>query len=296
MSRNTCEKTNTIAELLKKWSIEHIDSIEPTPEGGGRTWFINARSDGNFVLKKSDLVRLKREYKYQNGLSTMCMPVAVPVRTKQGGWYVECDNQEICCLYPKLPGQVITEHYTGNAKERAKGYGRAIGLLHTCFLEMGDDNCDREMDLVEHIREWAIPVIRKGKAIVNASAIERIWEDIEPGLISLCQDVPRQLIHRDAHTSNILLDEGKPKGFLDFEMVTRGQRLFDVCYCGSCILVRGFEYPEKAEKWLAIFQSLVQGYQEHCLLTPSERKHVYEMLVAIELIFTAYWLSKPGNV
>jgi Ser/Thr protein kinase RdoA (MazF antagonist) len=294
MSKNTCEKTNMIAKLLKKWNIGQIDSIEPTPEGGGKTWFINIRSDRNYVLKQSDLVRLEQEYTYQSSLSTMGMPVAVPVKSKQGGWYVECDNQKTCCLYPKLPGQTITEHYTGNAKERAKGYGHAIGLLHTCFLEMDDDNCNREMDLVEHLREWAIPVIRKGKTLVNTSAIERIWEDVEPGLISLCQAVPRQIIHRDAHTSNILLAEGQLTGFLDFEMVTRGQRLFDVCYCGSCILVGGFEEPEKAEKWPAIFQSLIQGYQEHCLLTPSELKHAYEMLVAIELIFTAYWLSKPN--
>jgi Ser/Thr protein kinase RdoA (MazF antagonist) len=66
------------------------------------------------------------------------------------------------------------------------------------------------------------------------------------------------MIHRDAHPSNMLFDGGELTGFLDFEMVTRGLRVFDVCYCGSALLAGGFDEVEKRKQWPELFHSLLQ--------------------------------------
>jgi len=102
------------------------------------------------------------------------------------------------------------------------------------------------------------------------------------------------LIHRDPHPSNVLFDRGRLTGFIDFELVTHGLRLFDVCYCGSAILVTGFRDVEKARKWFGLFHALLCGYQEHQALTVWERACIYEMLVAIQVIFLAYWLTQDN--
>jgi len=281
-------------EAIKKWDIGSINTIDPIPSVGGRTWLAKTMDKGDFVLKvKSDLDRTEREREYNLllGLSETEIPVALPVTTVDGDWYVESQKGEVYCLYPKLPGQVVVEHYAGDAEKRARGFGQAIGLLHMCFQECDAVDGFREMDLGRQIQEWAIPCIRKGGATVDACAIERIWQEVEPELVSLYNALPRQLIHRDAHPSNMLFAAGRLTGFLDFEMVGRGPRLFDVCYCGSSILVGGFDDSAKGQKWPILFQSIVRGYEEFCPLTASERAAVYGVLVTIELIFIAFCLD-----
>jgi len=280
-----------LKQLLQEWNIDRIDVIEPTPSGGRRTWFVRTAAKRSFVLKKSDLTRSERECNALLALSKTEIPVALPVTTVEGDWYVESHRGEIYCLYPRLPGCVVTEHYAGDAWRRATGFGRAIGFLHTCLLECDDVNGYQEMDLDEQVGEWAIPRIRQGGTMVDACAIEQIWQDARSELKPLCNELPRQLIHRDAHPSNMLFSAGRLTGFLDFEMIRRGPRVFDVCYCGSSILVEGFEDSEKGQKWPSLFHSLVRGYEEFCPLTATERLAVYGVFVSIGLLFMAFWLD-----
>jgi len=131
--------------------------------------------------------------------------------------------------------------------------------------------------------------------MVDGSTIERIWETVGPELSSLYSELPKQLIHRDAHPSNMLFDAGNLTGFIDFEMVVRGPRIFDVCYCGTSILVGGFQDSAKAEEWPGLFRSLVTGYQEAYPLTSPEHHALYGMLAAIELLFVAFSLETQAT-
>ena len=145
-----------------------IDTLAPTPSGGGRTWYVETEANGEFVLKASDLARSEREHAVLLGLYKTQVPVALPVTTADGNWYAQDRDGKVYCLYPRLPGDVVPEHYAGDAGERAQGFGRAIGLLHTCFRELGGADGYPEMELVEHIDQWAIPHIREGWTTVDA--------------------------------------------------------------------------------------------------------------------------------
>lgn len=279
-------------ELLKKWGIGGIDTIAPTATGGGKTWFVKTIAKRDFVLKESDLMRSEREYHVLLGLSKTQIPVALPVTTVEGDWYAKNHHGKVYCLYPRLPGHVVTEHYAGDAEKRALGFGQAIGLLHTCFQERADINGYQGTAFIEQIEEWAIRRIRKDRTTVDACAIEQIWRGAESELKPLYKELPQQLIHRDAHPSNMLFSAGRLTGLLDFEMVRRGPRVFDVCYCGSSILVEGFEDSEKGQKWPSLFYSLTRGYEEFCPLTGSERLAMYGVFVVIELLFIAFWMDR----
>ena len=278
-------------ELLKQWGIGRVYTIAPTPLGGGRTWFVKTMAKGDFVLKVSDLMRSEREYDLLLELSKTEIPVALPITTMEGDWCARSCGGKVYCLYPRLPGNVITEHYAGDAEKRALGFGRAIGLLHTCFQARADVNGHRELALLEQIEQWALPRIREEGSAVDARAIERIWRDAEAELGPLYSKLPRQVIHRDPHPSNMLFSAGRLTGFLDFEMVRRGPRAFDVCYCGSSILVEGFEDSEKAQRWARLVHSLTRGYGEYFPLVASERLAMYGVLVSIELLFIAFCMD-----
>ncbi|NIV30622.1 MAG: hypothetical protein GWN58_14325 [Anaerolineae bacterium] len=58
------------------------------------------------------------------------------------------------------------------------------------------------------------------------------------------------------------------------------------------MLIDGFEDSEKGQLWPALYRSMVRGYEEFCLLAALERPAISGMFVAIELIFTAFWLDR----
>jgi Ser/Thr protein kinase RdoA (MazF antagonist) len=278
--------------ILEKWPIGPVAVIEPTPVGGS-TSFVTPVDGDCFVLKERvDLARVQRECALLPELAKAGIPVPIPISTVDGDSYAVGGEGQTFRLYPRLPGKVVTEHYGGDAEKRAGAFGRAIGFLHERLRACDGLDDFRDMDLVGQIRGWAIPRIRAGKAVVDAEAIERIWRDVEGEFVPLHDDLPKQLIHRDAHPYNMLFDEGKLTGLLDFEMVVRGLPLFDVCYCASAILVDGFEASEKAQKWPALFRSLVAGYEAFRPLSSAERLAVYGVLVAIEFLFIAFWLGR----
>jgi Ser/Thr protein kinase RdoA (MazF antagonist) len=191
---------------------------------------------------------------------------------------------------------VVTEHYAGDAEKRAFEFGRAIGLLHTCFLERADIRGNQGTALMEQMEAWTLRTIREGGTIVDACAVEQIWRGAESELGPLYKELPRQLIHRDAHTSNMLFSAGQLTGVLDFEMVRRGPRVFDVCYCAGSILVEGLEDSEKRQKWPRLLYSLVRGYEAFCPLTVWERQAMYGVFVIIELLFIGYFVNRHDEV
>ena len=278
-------------ELLKNWNIGKVSSIEPISSYWGKTARVKTVDGHCFILKeKSDSVQTEQESSLLAGLSKAGAPVAVPVRTVDSKGYASNEGR-IFCLYPKLSGEIITDHYTGNAITRAKAFGKAIGFLHTCFLTCDGLSGYHDLKLMEQIREWSIPCIREGRASIDAESLETIWNDVESEFGPLYEQLPQQLIHRDPHPGNMLFDNGLLTGFVDFEMVVRGPRIFDVCYCGTSLLVSGFPDKEKMHIWPVLFRSLVKGYQDVCPLIPAETMALYGMLAAIELIFAAFSLE-----
>jgi Ser/Thr protein kinase RdoA (MazF antagonist) len=93
----------------------------------------------------------------------------------------------------------------------------------------------------------------------------------------------------------MLFSAGQLTGWLDFELVRRGPRVFDLCYCASSLLVEGFEDLEQGRQWPGLFRSLVRGYEKSCPLTDPERQAVYGVFVAIELIFLAFWMDRHNE-
>ena len=279
-------------ELLKNWNIGTVVSgIEPISSYWGKTARIKTVDGHCFILKeKSDLGQAEQESNLLADLSKMGAPVAVPILAGNSERVVNYEGR-IFCLYPELSGETIVEHYAGNAMARAEAFGKAIGFLHTCLLKWDTVSGYHDLKLMEQIREWAIPCIREGRASIDPFALETIWNDVEREFGPLYAQLPQQLIHRDPHPGNMLFAGGLLTGFVDFEMVVRGPRIFDICYCGTSLLASGFPDTEKMQSWPDLFRALVKGYQKFCPLATLEVRALYGMLAAIEIIFAAFGLE-----
>ncbi len=282
-------------DLLRNWDIGNVTAIEPISSYGGKATHLRTVDGRDFILKeKPDLVKAEQESNLLFNLSKAGAPVAVPVATVDGDWCA-LDNGRIFCLYPRLPGEVIREHYAGNAVGRAEMFGKAIGLLHACLLKCESLEDYLELHLLKQMREWALPCVHTHKGSVDGDSLERAWLKVERKLEPLYDRLPKQLIHRDAHPANMLFDGDKLVGFIDFELVVRGPRIFDVCYCGTSLLVSGFPQAEKMQAWPGLFHSLLKGYQEINPLTSAEVKALFGILTAIELLFVAFSLENGAE-
>lgn len=282
-------------DLLRNWDIGRIAVIDPIPSYGGKTSLIKTMDGRCYILKeKPNVSQAEHEAELLSRLYEAGAPVAVPIRTvqaKPSAWH----TGKIFCLYPKLPGESIAEHYAGDAIARARRLGYAIGFLHTCFLKCDEIGGYKTLQLIEQIQDWGMPCIRAHNAILEEESVEKIWQEVEQELGAVYARLPEQLIHRDLHPANMLFDAGKLTGFVDFEMVVRGPRVFDLCYCGTSLLVSGFPDTEKMRTWPALFHVLLKGYQEVCQLTPVEFSALRGTLAAIELLFAAFSLENRAE-
>ena len=99
--------------------------------------------------------------------------------------------------------------------------------------------------------------------------------------------LPKQLIHRDIHPSNMIFYRNKLKGFIDFEIPTYGIRIFDPCYCSTSILTSKFKSKKARKKWLNLLLSIFKGYKSQNRLKRVEINAIFYVLLSIQLLFMA---------
>ena len=114
--------------LAAGWGIKKA-SIHPMPSLYGKAWLVYAEQGKKYVLKEQFGHLLKAEHAVLFCLDAQKMPVAVPVATA-GGRYHATFEKRFYCLYPFLPGDVVSDYFTAGAEKRAYLFGKAIGKLH----------------------------------------------------------------------------------------------------------------------------------------------------------------------
>ena len=116
-----------------------------------------------------------------------------------------------------------------------------------------------------------------------------ILDELEAGLADCIETLPKLLLHRDAHPGNMLFQDGRLTGWIDFELMEGGPRLFDLCYCSTSLLMNGWDDPVKRQAWHRLVRALVEGYDSVSPLMPVERGVTRMMQMAIEVLFIAWF-------
>jgi Ser/Thr protein kinase RdoA (MazF antagonist) len=248
-------------------------------------------SSGHYVLKRRPSAEhATREAAVLGHLRDRGLPVPEHVRTVRGEPFASDPERgrEVACLYRALPGSHYESFDGKQGVLHARQVGSALGRLHAALADVpslqGFDRYGPEAHLVSELGGAA-----------GSYDIERA-ERIAARRVSSAS-LPEQLIHRDYHLYNLLLSDGRPSGYLDFDMLMRGPRLFDVCYCSIETLAKRFDEPSFPEYWFRIVGAVVKGYTEHVRLTPLERKSVVSVMAEIQLLFMHHFRADaiPGK-
>lgn len=252
---------------------------------------IITRNGAEYVMKRGDNIPLlEKEIRIIATLDRYGVPVAVPVKNIQGEEYVIIEG-ELFCLYPRLHGQGVKEHFTGDYLHRAQYFGKITGLLHLALKECEEWLACEECDLYPHVTQWAIPVIQENIHRFDREAVTEVLQVYIAEFALLASKLPTQLIHRDIHTENMLFENGKVTGFLDFELSQKNVRIFDPCYIATGILSGVIGEEEKCLQWIDIYHGILWEYDGVVHLIPEEKQALWYVLLSIQMIFVAYFLN-----
>jgi len=144
------------------------------------------------------------------------------------------------------------------------------------------------MDLLKDINTWIIEIINSKNDLLDILFVNKVIKDINMSFKSSYIKLPKQLIHRDIHPSNMIFYRNKLKGFIDFEIPTYGIRIFDPCYCSTSILTSKFKSKKARKKWIDLLSSILKGYNSKNKLKKSEINAIFYVLLLIQLLFMAY--------
>ena len=261
-----------INNILKNWNINY-NSITPITKS---SWNI----DDKYILKTindfSNIDNLKKSIGLSNLLIKHNIPVAELILTKTEQ-YTSPD-----CLYilmTKLSGKHIDLY---EEPDIAFEMGRELARLHNVLSQIEATIKAKDNDLLKSWNDW----IKKG---LNGLVTNEIIDDIDRTLNNISPKLPKQLIHRDFHSQNILFKNGKVSGWLDFEICEYNFRVFDMAYLLAGLLIDRYDDNEKIKVWKTINEKLLSGYNEINPLSDDERNSLPIIMIAIELLFVSFW-------
>jgi Ser/Thr protein kinase RdoA (MazF antagonist) len=276
-----------IQSLILNWGIGKIEQIVKVNTPGGKVHSINLKNGQKYYLKeKNNNGEIDKELQLYKALSKHGIEISVPLLNLQQQYFVEEDGK-LYCLYKALSGRVFNQHFDENALKRAFLYGKSIALLHNGLKDNSLDKLIPEMNLKDQLGNWAIPTILKENNEDNL-IVQSIISELNLNLLSIIHTLPIQIIHRDAHPGNIILNDNQIGGFIDFDISRKGMRLFDLCYCSTSILMSDFGDTNSRDMWIKILGELIKGYTRINPISENESRSIVYVIFSIQLIFVAY--------
>jgi len=287
------QMATSLRALLAHWDIQPATGIEAIYEGHpvfkittlGPAFLLKDISDAP-NLSRLEFTRAVLAHVAHSGLK-----VPVPILSRSGQSAVQSGGR-----YYLLSEYIQAGEYPTDPKQMAELFyqtGQAIAVLHQALAAYPDAEVSRQTwreDLAGSAAGWmaalSADLPEPQSAVVRQVALER-GVSIEAALRGL----PEQLIHRDCHPGNILVDGTRVIGFVDCDHLCIGPRLFDLASYAVHHLKWVTEDEAATSRWLANLPHLLQGYRVHGSLPQAEAAALPQALMAYHLLLAHWFLS-----
>lgn len=243
--------------------------------------------DDTYILKiNSDKKQLDKNISLSRLFLSEGIPSVEYILTTDGEPYVYSD-EKYWCLMKKIKG-ICFDPYVGDVKHNGIMLGRAVGVLHVALknIEIKNEIDIYDCDFSHELSSWILPELERNSVTFNDDVMENMIAFLNGGYKTL----PRHIIHRDIHTSNLVFADNIFY-YLDFDMSNRNVRIFDIVYLGCSELVENYKDETRLKQWREIFQGILQGYNELLPLYEDEIKAMPMLFVFNEMLLTAFYLK-----
>jgi Ser/Thr protein kinase RdoA (MazF antagonist) len=283
-----------IAEALTQWDIPPVTAIDAVAKHVFKLTTAGTALRLKISANAPDLRRLAwteqvLAHVAQRGLR---VPLLIPARNGQRAvaahaqWYLlaEWIPADMEAPDPALQGALFFHT------------GAAIARLHQALASYPDPHIQEHTwreDLARQLAPW-LTALRHGLPAPQAAVIDRIGQARGAAIGEALRELPEQLIHRDCHPGNVLVQGTTVVGFIDCDHLCVGPRLFDLAYYAVHHLKWVTDDAVATQRWLRNLPELLSGYQQHQPLLPTEVAAFPACMLAYHLLL-AHWFMKVSR-
>lgn len=265
-------------KILSHWGLSGV-TVSSIPSPSQSTWDVG----GQYILKRnSDADSLSYSIRLSKLLIQEGIPAAAYIPANDGQFTTP---DGLYCLMTKIPGEHPDFYKEPNL---AAVMGRELARLHIALANIEPQGAVYDSDLLSDWRD-------KIKPILNGMVESTIIDNIDARFAGIYPNLPRQLIHRDVHCHNIMFENGKLTGWLDFDIGQKNVRSFDIAYLLCGLLIGNINDAAKIEVWHMIYQNLISGYEEINALSDDEHKALPVLMIVIEFLFVSFWIGRKNT-
>ncbi|NLL47055.1 MAG: phosphotransferase [Firmicutes bacterium] len=273
--------------LLEKWGSQ-FGAADARPLVDG-VWRCTLGDDTYILKRRSNRTRALEEYDLLRWLSDHDQPVSLLLRTEEGVPWAEYQGS-FYVFYPYLHGTPGDEVVLQN-RSWAEVAGISLARLHQTLANYENQDGFPVFDLFHEVSTYAWPVVQSYASEKLHRRLHDLGETISTQLVNPYEALPRQLIHRDFHPGNLVFQDERLVGILDFDRVRIGIRLFDLCYLSTAVLSSIFSDLNRREEWPGFLLDLIRGYGTVMPLEKTEGYVFLYIAYLIQLLFVAYQLD-----
>jgi Ser/Thr protein kinase RdoA (MazF antagonist) len=289
------ERLAQLQTLLAHWDIPPVTSIVALHEDPP---VFKITTDGpTFILKDisnaPNLTRLEFTRSVLAHVARTGLQVPLPLLSRstqpavsfQGRFYLLSEFIE-AGEYPSDPAlQAELFYHTG----------QAIATLHQALASYSDKEVSRKTwreDLAGRVAEW-ISALGDGLSEPQAVVVKRVGLERGAAIEVTLRGLPEQLIHRDCHPGNILVQGTHVIGFIDCDHLCIGPRMFDLAYYAVHHLKWVTDNEAATHHWLANLPHLLTGYRSQQHLLQEEVTALPYAMMAYHLLLSHWFMGLP---
>ncbi|MDM5462778.1 phosphotransferase enzyme family protein [Bacillus cereus] len=242
-----------------------------------------------YILKgKGSMKQLLNELNVLEQLDEKGIKVQKLVKTRNDEGYIFY-KENYYCLYEYVTGSVLEIKDTEKLIKLGSTIGDEIANLHQALDSVNSTSGLIKRDLYKVVYRWALPILEKNEH-VHRNVIQKMGQ-IHTAFKETVHSLPKQIIHRDMHLSNVIFKGNEFQGFIDFELLEENVRVFDLCYCCTSILSELYTDEILRGKWLRIVGKIFEGYNKKDPLTREEIQSIWYVMLSIQIIFITYFVQ-----
>ena len=285
--------TQWIPDVVAIWDVVVYGAIEEIlPEVLFR---FSSECGDDLVLKAvggiddSVLNRLEFEYEVIQHVHNSGLPVAVPLRDRQGRIAVPWEEHyyRLSPCLPNADGEV-----TGLARDLLlHSYGETIAQMHLALAAFPHDKLEGGAEravLESEVIDIGLPTITAYLTGRQEDSFRAMILDLEPAMRDAFRGLPEQLIHRDCHAENLLSCGSEVTGIVDWDHLIVGPRVLDVAYFAVQAAKHDVRDAAKMAQWFHDLPLLVQGYASVSHFSTEELMALPYVMIAVPVLF-AHW-------
>ena len=289
------ERLAHLQAVLAHWDIPPVTSIAAV--GENRRVFRITTVGPTFILKDisnaPDLTRLEFTRCVLTHVARTGLRVPIPLLSRSAQSAVPSQGR-----FYLLSEFIEAGEYPSDPELQAELFyhtGQAIAKLHQALASNPDKEVSRKTwreDLAGRVAEW-ISALADGLPEPHAAVVKRVGFERGAAIEAALRGLPEQLIHRDCHPGNILVQGTRVIGFIDCDHLCIGPRLFDLAYYAIHHLKWVTDDEAATHRWLTNLPHLLTGYHSQHSLSQEEAAALPYGMMAYHLLLSHWFMGLP---